>query len=168
MRDVPAPDDLSEKEVYAFFGLAAYTAQVLEKALVNMVVLFRTSGLRISQAEHDEIFADHDSRTIGQLLKRAQAADIRIPDETKRLLEDALKQRNYLNHDFYADYAGHFMTEEGRGVMIERLSDLVRLFERAERACEPIYSPLMKKLGVTPESIEHHVQRLVAEARDRA
>ena len=33
MNAVPEPDDYSEKEVYAFFGLAAYNAQVLEKGL---------------------------------------------------------------------------------------------------------------------------------------
>ena len=168
MSDVPAPDDYTEKEVYAFFGLAAYTAQVLEKALVNIVVIFKTCGLPISVTQYDEIFTDHDSRTIGQLLRRARAAQIPIPEATERLLENALERRNYLNHDFYADHAGHFMTEEGRSVMIDRLRELTRLFERAKRACEPIYSPLMKKMGVTPESVEQHLQELIAEAHDRA
>jgi hypothetical protein len=168
VNDVPSPDDYSEKEVYAFFGLAAYSVQVLEKALVNMVVIFRTCGLPISVEQYDEVFADHDSKTIDQLVRRAQAASIPIPEETQLLLEQALDRRNYLNHDFYADYAGHFMTEEGRSVMIDRLRELTRLFQRAERACEPIYLPLMKKMGVTAESVEQQVQALMAEAQDRA
>ena len=165
MNSVPEPVDYSEKEVYAFFGLAAYSAQVLEKGLVNMVVTFKTFGLTITRAEFDVMFDAHDSRTLGQLLRVARDRHIPIPDGTDRLLGQALEQRNYLNHDFFADHAGHFMTESGRRVMIQRLSDLISLFTNAERNCEPIYRPLLERMGVTEQLLQKQSRQLMEKAQ---
>ncbi len=164
MYEVPEPENYSEKEVYAFFGLAAYSAQVLEKGLVNMVVTFKTFGLPITRSEFDAIFAAHDSKTIGQLLRLAHEHRIPIAQQSSQLLQDALHERNHLNHNFFADYAGDFMIEVGRRTMIQRLSQLTRLFHDAERVCEPIYRPLLKQMGVTEELLATHVQKLIADA----
>jgi hypothetical protein len=43
--DVPVPEDSDPKEVYAFFGLCAFHAQVLEQGLINLVVGLKTRGL---------------------------------------------------------------------------------------------------------------------------
>jgi hypothetical protein len=32
MQEVPEPEDFSEKEVFTFFGLASYAAQVVEQS----------------------------------------------------------------------------------------------------------------------------------------
>jgi len=165
MNSVPEPEDYSEKEVYAFFGLAAYSAQVLEKGLVNMVVTFKTFGLPITRAEFDVIFDAHDSRTLGQLLRVARDRHIPIPDETDKLLGQALEKRNYLNHDFFADHAGHFMTESGRRMMIQRLSDLISLFKNADWHCEPIYRPLLERMGVTEQSLQKHAREFIERAQ---
>ena len=165
MNSIPEPEDYSEKEVYAFFGLAAYSAQVLEKGFVNMVVTFKTFGLPITRAEFDLIFDAHDSRTLGQLLRAARDHHIPIPDNTDMLLKQALEKRNYLNHDFFADHAGHFMTENGRRTMIRRLRDLTLVFNGADRLCEPIYRPLLERMGVSEESLQKHTQELIERAR---
>jgi len=165
MHNVPEPEDYTEKEVYAFFGLAAYSAQFLEKGFVNMVVTFKTFGLPITRAEFDEIFSAHDSRTLGQLLRTARDLHIPIPDDTDKLLMQALEKRNYLNHDFFADHAGHFMTESGRRTMIQRLRDLILLFKGADRLCEPIYLPLLERMGVSEQSLQKHAQELIARAK---
>ena len=165
MHDIPEPEDYSEKEVYAFFGLAAYSAQVLEKGLVNLVVTFKTFGLPITRAQFDVIFEAHDSCTLGQLLRAARDHHIPIPDDTDELLTQALEERNYLNHDFFADHAGHFMTESGRRTMIQRLSDLASLFNGADRLCEPIYRPLLERMGVSEESLQQHAHELIERAK---
>jgi hypothetical protein len=166
---VPEPEDCSQKEAYPFFGLAAYYAQVLEKGLVNMVVAFKTVGMSITQDQFDAVYETHDSKTFGQLVSAARAHQIPIPDKTRRLLEEALRSRNQLNHHFFADHAGHMATEAGRRTAIRRLSDLIRLFRAADRAIEPIYQPLLQKAGVTNEVMKQHIQRIVADgARDHA
>ena len=136
--------------------------------LVNMVVISKTCGLPITVHQYDEIFADHDSKTIGQLLRRARAHQIPIPDDTMVVLDEALAQRNYLNHDFYAEHAGHFMTEMGRKAMIERLRELIDLFQRADQACQPIYAPLMQRMGVTQEIIDKEAEKMISIANRQA
>lgn len=164
MNEVPPPDDFSEKEVYAYFGAAAYHAQVLEKGLVNMVAAFSTLGLPITRSEFDAIFAAHNSKAIGPLLKTAKKHQIPISDEVSELLDHARNQRNYLNHEFFADHAGHWSTVDGRRAMIERLSELIRLFQAADSASEQINNPLMQRMGVTPERVEQEKQRIIARA----
>src|SRR5258708_27713831 len=119
--DYPPPESYDEKEVYAYFGLAAYGAQVLEKALVNMVALYKTVGLPITRTQFDQVFEEYDSKTIGQLLKLARKHGIAMSTRASVLLDEALQRRNYLNHDFFADHAGHWSAEDTRKVMIERL-----------------------------------------------
>ena len=84
------------------------------------------------------------------------------------LLEDALAQRNYLNHDFYAEHAGHFMTETGRQAMIELLRALIDLFQRADAACLPIYEPLMRKMGVAQEIIDREAEKMIWQSHTKA
>jgi hypothetical protein len=166
MNTIPEPDNYSQKEVYAFFGLAASSAQVLEKGLVNMVVTFKTFGLPITRADFDVIFDSHDSRTLGQLLRAARDQHIPIPDDTDKLLTQALEKRNYLNHDFFADHAGHFMTESGRRTMIQRLRDLTLLFEGADRLCVPIYRPLLEQRGISEETLKKQADELIERAKN--
>lgn len=160
----PAPDNYGDKEVYAFFGLAAYSAQVLEKGLVNMVVTFKTFGLRITLAEFDAIFSAHDSRTLGQLLQAARNLQIPIPVETDQLFSQALKKRNYLNHDFFAARSGYFMSETGRRKMIRELRELILLFQTADEHCEPIYRPVLERMGVSEQTIQKLAQDLITKA----
>jgi hypothetical protein len=70
---LPEPEDFGCKEVYAFFGLAAYWAQVLERGVINLAV-----GLEIGKSSNvtrqlvDELFARFDVRTLGRLLRAVQ------------------------------------------------------------------------------------------------
>jgi hypothetical protein len=120
--------------------------------------------LPITRAEFDVIFDAHDSRTFGQLLRAARDHQIPIPDETEKLFTEALKKRNYLNHDFFADHAGHFMSEGGRRTMIQRLRDLTLIFKGADELCEPIYRPLLERMGVSEESLRKRTEELIEKA----
>ncbi len=80
MEDLPTPEDYGQKEVYAFFGLAASFAQCFEKGLVNLVVTLATRGAQISQSDYDEIFVQENSKTIERLLKAARKSGFSFPD----------------------------------------------------------------------------------------
>lgn len=64
--EIPTIDNWCEKESFAFFGLAAYYAQVLEEAALNLAVVLRLTEVNlISQ----ELFLDlYDSLSDGGLL----------------------------------------------------------------------------------------------------
>ena len=40
----------------------------------------------------------------------------------------------------------------------KRLSDLILLFQDAERRCDPIYVPLLKRMGGTDEAMQEQTQ----------
>jgi len=149
---IPEPEDFGVKEVYAFFGLAAYCAQVLEKGLVNMAVALRVKGLRLTVSEYDALFEEHSKKTLGQLLKRARNT-IPISNDLDALLEDALEKRNWLIHQFFADRAVQFTEEYGRGDMIRELQQLIVLFQKADSAIQLIYHPILEQMGVTSERV---------------
>ncbi len=159
--EIPEPEDHGSKEVYAFFGLASYCAQVLEKGLVNMVVVFRCRGLVITRSEFDALFEEHDKKTLGQLLHRARSI-VKIPTSVDSLLGEALQKRNWLTHHYFADRSVAFTMESGRKDMILELQEMIKLFKETDTATEPIYLPVMKERGLT----EERVLELMSEMKD--
>jgi hypothetical protein len=72
--------------------------------------------LSVSVAEHDlvnkpdtalarKILSDVDRKTLGQLIRAAQAK-VPTPENLEELLEHALRERNRLNHAFYRQHIG--------------------------------------------------------------
>ncbi|VVB67360.1 Uncharacterised protein [uncultured archaeon] len=158
--EIPEPDNYGPKEVYAFFGLASYYAQVMEKGLMIMVVAFRCKGLRITRSQFDALFAEHNKKTLGQLLIRARESTS-IPREIDSLLDEALLKRNWLMHHYFADRSVHFNTEIGRRQMLYELQSLIRIFIEADRATESVYMPILEEFGVTENTTEKLIEEMV-------
>ena len=59
MDSVPEPDGDDTKEVYAFFGLAAYSGQVLERGLLNLATIMRLRATGAATVD------DYESRVRG-------------------------------------------------------------------------------------------------------
>src|SRR5437870_5100015 len=102
---MPPPTPESEgseaKEVFAFFGLAAYHAQVLEQELILFALILHLSGRTgITQAKVEALFESLSVRTFGQLLREARTLTP-IPVDLDDRLTEALRRRNDLTHDFF-------------------------------------------------------------------
>lgn len=168
--DVPEPEDLGPKEVYAFFGLASYHSQVLERGLVHLAAFLRIHGAKADLQRGsrgalpdswDGLVAPLEKRTFGQLLRRHEK---RIPSDLCALLEDALDQRNRLIHAFFWDHAENFMSEHGRTMMIEELREMARLFIRANREADVRLQSLMTDMGIDQADIQAEFDQLKEEA----
>ena len=157
--EIPEPDNYSAKEVFTFFGLAAYQGQVLEKGLVNLILVFQARGLRITRPEIDALFYKLDRKTFGQLLNRARDI-VPIPKNTDNLLGDALRKRNWLAHNFFADRAVEFSLEDGRAHMIRELQTMVRLFQQANEASYELQRDIMSEMGLDEEWIEKQARAM--------
>lgn len=93
---VPEPDYEDPKEVYAFYGLAMYTSQLLEHSMLNLGSgPFMTKAPAISHQVFDAAFSDMDTKTSGKLLKAVRRL-MSVPPQTDCLLVEALRKRNYL------------------------------------------------------------------------
>jgi hypothetical protein len=115
--DIPEPDGDDPKEVYAFYGLAMYTAQLLEHSLLNLAAgLYLKDKPHVTRQLFDAAFESLDEKTLRQLLKAARALKP-FPHDIDVALQDALSKRNYLTHQFFRTHASAFNHENGRKFM---------------------------------------------------
>jgi len=162
--EVPLPEDDGPKEVFAFFGLAFYQAQVLEATLLNLIVgLHASARFGVTRSDIDAWFANHEVQTLGRLINAVRGL-VQITGETEALVLGALKARNYLAHHFFREHAESFISSTGSRAMIQDLRDATSLFQRANRACETISKPLLERIGVDTAIING----LINDATERA
>lgn len=154
---VPEMDAEDEKEVFAFFGLASFNAQCAEKALVNFVMGYKLlDESALTQDEWLVLYNNLNSKTFGQLLRHVKKR-IEISQELIDALQSTLKNRNWLAHDFFYDYAIEFSDSKGRHVMICKLQELIKQFQLADRAVESLNLNIWSKFGVTKEWIQNQI-----------
>jgi hypothetical protein len=165
--EVPVPEDYSQKEMYAFFGLTAYWAQVAEYAALNLAVVLKLPEVRaVDQRLFEDVFNGLSKKTLGQLLKAARKS-IEIDSKTETLLEEALELRNILTHEFFRAHAENIVSEAGRKFVMEQLCDIMRKFKKADKAIESLYLPLWEKYGVDEAFIEKELAAMKKRAEER-
>jgi hypothetical protein len=165
--DVPQIESSSEKEAYAFFGLAAYFAQVLERSALNFALILQLPEVNLVTREiYDSGYEALERRTFGQLL-RACEKEFDISNETKRILDEALKLRNELIHEFFFERAEDFVSEKGRLKMMEELKGIIGKFQIADNLLESIYLPIFDKYGITEKYLAAEFNAMTRRARDR-
>jgi hypothetical protein len=164
--EIPEPDDFEAKEVFAFFGLASYHAQVCEKGLVNMAVILQARGTHLTPEVWDGLFGQFDSRTFGQLLREiGKIFPLTAADE--ELLSTALKKRNWIAHQFFADYSVDFTFESGRRKMIEELRSATALFMQADICASRLYEAEQHALGLSDTVVLRLIDKQKEEYRKK-
>jgi hypothetical protein len=165
---VPDPEDFGPKEVYAFFGLAAYCAQILERGVMTLAAALHLGGAeRVTDDLIDELFDTFESKTLGQVLRAAREASP-LPDDVDERLGQALGSRNRLTHTFYWDHAENFLSDVGRGLMIHELQQLIQAFKAADRQVMGVVLSVMARFGITEDLLvrEFEALKLRAEQAD--
>lgn len=164
---IPQPENFDAKEVYAFFGLGAFYAQVLEQGLINLATILHTRGLtRVTREAIEKAFDRFGFFTLGSLIEDVRKK-IEVPLTFESDLKLALKNRNYLTHRFFSFHDIDFTCHSGRKIMIEELREITKCFQLVDDAVEAINLPLWKKIGVTREMIEAELEKMDNEARNR-
>jgi len=131
------PDEGSQnKEIYAYFGLAAYLASVFEEGVaIETTMLQLIKDLREHkiatklqwEQRHDEQMARAHKLPLGPALARL-ASLLELPLKTRQLFDEALRTRNYLIHHFFRDEIHEFYTAPGRERMYAKLKSYVDLW----------------------------------------
>ena len=162
--DIPTPEASHPKEVYAFFGLAGYWAQVLEREVINFTVaVHMAQESRLTSEIVETLWGSFEVRTFGAVLRAARRITS-IPNEIDALLSTALAKRNYLTHSFFWDRARWFLTDSGRLRMIADLQDHMKAFKEANDRLEPLTLQLLAQFGVSAEILEQHRAEMLAAA----
>ncbi len=167
IRPIPEAENTGQKELYAFFGLCSYYAQVLEQGVVNLAVGLRVRGLTVLTAPNvSDAFDRADRETLGQLLHDVRR-QVQIPGDTERWLGRALGDRNYLFHRFFVEHDVDFGSDPGRRQMIDELRGMTRRFQETDRLVDAIWIPLWESLGLSRELMEAEIERMRDEAERR-
>jgi hypothetical protein len=167
MPEIPIPDFDDPKEVYAFFGLAMYNANLVEASLINLAVALNLNKTKvITQDVFEATFGEMEAKTLGQLLKATRKLAA-IPSELEPVLEETLNKRNFLTHSFFRVNAEEIIHEAGKRAMIEELRSMIGLFIRADALLTPVYMSLWEKYGLTEEFIQSELKRAYADIEKR-
>jgi hypothetical protein len=152
--EIPQPESTDPKEVFAFFGLAMYEAQVFEKNVLHFVVLCEMLELPAGTREGvNRFYEKFDSCTLGKLLRIARGHDNFDPLVEPKLRR-ALDGRNVLVHQYFWNNAEKFCTDDGRLNMIHELRDSVALFKDADNDLTNLFFSLSERVGITQQKVE--------------
>ena len=137
------------REVFAYYGRAAYAASCVEHgltiALMKSELMSQVAGRARrerkapSSAEWEAMFDDymarHDALPRGTLIQRFRKVVKPTPD-IDALLDQALTQRNFLAHGFFRERAVSFAHSAGRDEMIAELDAAHDLLTRTDDAVQ--------------------------------
>lgn len=148
MDDMPA--DL--KELYAQYGMAAETAQVLEVEVGNYALaylaMFVTPG-DVSPEETDvfrAVLKDLNRKTLGAMLRQLKGMATISPDIIE-ILDKALERRNYLAHRFFPAHNFAIQSPVGRAAMLEDLENVHADLRRGHQYMSAMTDGLNKIAG---------------------
>jgi hypothetical protein len=88
-----------------------------------------------------------------------------VDADLDQLLNEALRKRNWLAHDFFRERATEFMSATGREQMLREVDECRDLFQSADKRLEATVEPLRKKAGITDESLAREYQRMLSERK---
>lgn len=164
-------EDEHHKEVFAYFGLAMFTAQVLEHAIVNALVISDLIPNRRDKAvsreswglEVDQFMDNHFENTMARLIKAFRKVAT-VSDELEQSLGQSLQMRNFLAHRYFRERATVWLTEKGRDSMIAELQEVRDLFQKTDDLIGEMVKPLYRRYGFTEETLNRVHEEYVAEA----
>ena len=156
--ETPEPDYDDPKEVYAFFGLAAYGAQLLEQGIVNLLVGLRIQGKTTpTWGDVRNLYEKADRHTLGHLLKAVGELAPIDPALEDRLLQ-ALTKRNYLMHRFFVEHAESLLSAKGKRRMINELREIIAFLKVIDLQVDELWLAIWRTYGFTEERTRRELE----------
>lgn len=157
------PDYDDPKERWAFFGLAFYRANVLERGIVNLAVGLHSRGIPgVSRNQVDALYDSFNSKTFGQLLRVAKQ-QFNFSQDLADELSRSLELRNYFAHSFFVSHDIDLLSEQGKRKMIDELVSIAKFLKQVDRKVDPIWMSAWEHLGVTKDWVAKQMDRYVQE-----
>ncbi len=154
-------DAQQRRETFAWYGLAMYHAQCVEKSLAILVSsVFNKEFIRSNTNRRVEIQDEVFAKTIGRLLTRMRK-QIQVPPNLDRLLDEARQKRNWLAHEYFWARAGEVATTRGRNGMIDELTKLSSFFLEVDAHLTSIYEKWAKRMGIPQKAMDEALKKLI-------
>ncbi len=151
--------------MYARFGLAVYLTQCIERSLAILVVTKYGPGPgRMTQSDYDAKLDALFRKTFGVLVATFRK-HVSQPPSFDVKLDEAVNRRNWLAHRYFWERAGHFMSPEGREVMLSELQDLIDSLGQLNQEIETEGRRWWSESGLDPKVIDYEADKLIRESR---
>lgn len=142
------------KEVFAWFGGAAYHAQCFEVELQSLLLLtYRLNHRSALVSDLDDVDMRISKKNLGGLLKEL-GKHFTLHQEFSDLLNTYREKRNYLMHRFFFDNARKLLSPPGCDAMVDKLKDLSQAFQEADVIAQEMSKRLRALAGWSEEEIE--------------
>jgi hypothetical protein len=160
-------DDVElRKEVFAWYGGAAYAAQCFEVELTILLLLaHRLRHPSASSNDLDTAEVKLSKLTLGHLLVELKKQFAVHPDFEK-LLTQYLQTRNYLTHRFFFENGLKLMSPDGCRSMITELKQIEASMREANGIAETMSRNLRKILGIPEDLLQAQVEATLRKARE--
>jgi hypothetical protein len=143
------------KEVFAWYGAAAYYAQCVEvELIIARLFLARLHTPQLSDAEWENI--SREKRTMGGLLKLL-SSELQLEDSETALLTACLEDRNFLAHDYWYRRSSLLVTPDGCQRAVSELQEICERLKQGNMVTERIAKRIRARLGISEEMV-HKLQ----------
>ena len=167
------------REIYAYLGYIMLLSQALEGLLSQAIFAFvifpakkpeiKEIAASSSLAEWDAFVDSEDERlrrnSFGQLLSKLQKENKLTPD-IEQSLKDALKQRNYVAHNFFSDKLATLYSKEGQDGAILLLRRVGGLLQHAIDRFSPLVQAELDRYGYDAAYVEEYARNATKNAAD--
>jgi len=138
--------------VFACFGSAAQHAQLFEQGLSRFLITYnKLCNDDLSIEKLDAIASGLHKKTMGQLLKKLSQHVTVEDDSVFGEFEVALRQRNYLMHEFFLERNSELESEEGRMRLLKELLTVEGYLERSRVRINAMRIAMCETLGIDDE-----------------
>ncbi len=148
-------------KVYAEFGVAMYNAQCLEREFaISLARVYYREPNRLTWAQFLDFLDSNYKKTLGKLIFEMRKTTSISSDMESRLMQ-ALNKRNWLVHAYFWDRAGHFLTAEGRELMINELRNTASFLSQIGEELTVVNRAWATSRGITEEMRRESLEDLM-------
>lgn len=173
----PGQDAPKLRDIYSCIGYIMFLSQALEGLLNQAIFAFvifparkqeiQEIAARSALAEWDALVDSEDERlrcnSLGRLLSKLQKEKKLTPD-IEQSLKDALKQRNYVAHNFFIDKLATLYSEKGQDDAILLLRHVGVLLQRAIDHFSPLVQAELDRYGYDAAYMEEYARNAIKTA----
>jgi hypothetical protein len=150
-----------KKDVFAWFGVAAYAVQCFEVELCILILLAHRLKDPSLLSEHlEKIDIKLSKSTLGALLSELKSHLI-INIDLQKILNNYREKRNYLIHQFFFNHSTDLLSKDGCLKMIEELKEIHASLMEANKVAETMSCNIRKKLSISEKEIQELVKSYI-------
>jgi len=176
-------DELEMKDVYAQFGQTFSFGVNVEGVLSNLILTADFIKRMREEAKAnggpkydaytmgrmlDDFLAEQHEKTMGQLIKAKGGVKdfITLKSALGKRVDDALRRRNYLAHDFWRERGQEAISVKRRAAVFEDLLADQQFFDQLAKDIEEVAMDQVRNIGLDADKLKARVDASVVRVQE--